>query len=163
MFLVTKCVQIQLILTCLVSDLNCLGLDVEAPQEKGKKHQQQKLVRSMKYCTLFYDGCGKLSISSPPPSSVLDVYSFLRCTLITLRHLLCHFIFVFSVQHLFVPFTCVHFSIKTTSWTLGVSCFYICIHLLFICVVWNAKRYCCVKACDRRHQPPHDDCSCDTC
>lgn len=66
MFLVTKCVQIQLILTCLVSDLNCLGLDVEAPQEKGKKHQQQKLVRSMKYCTLFYDGCGKLSISSPP-------------------------------------------------------------------------------------------------
>lgn len=98
-----------------------------------------------------------------PPSSVQDVYSFLRSTLITLRHLLCHFIFVFSVQHLFVPFTCVHFSIKTTSWTLGVSCFYICIHLLFICVVWNAKRFCCVKACDRHHQPPHDNCSCDTC
>lgn len=65
MFLVTKCVQIQLILLCLVSDLNCWGLDVEAPQEKGKQQQQQKLVRNMKYCTLFYDGCGKLSISSP--------------------------------------------------------------------------------------------------
>lgn len=66
MFLVTKCVQIQLILLCLVSDLNCWGLDVGAPQEKGKQ-QQQKLVRNMKYCTLFYDGCGKLSISSPLP------------------------------------------------------------------------------------------------
>lgn len=40
---------------------------------------------------------------------------FLRNILIPLRHLLCHFTFLSKA--FFVPFTCVHFSIKIINWS----------------------------------------------
>lgn len=115
MLLLTKYVQIQFMLTCLVSDLICQGLCGEAPDKR-------RLARQTQYCNLllFYDGCGNCPYLLYSHQFWMYIL-FLRSTLIPLRHLLRHFIFLSKA--FFVPFTCcVHVSIKKKlNWNL--SCY----------------------------------------
>lgn len=78
--------------------------------------RKRRLVSKPQYCThLFHDGCGNGPYLLYPHLFWMYIL-FLRSTLIPLRHLLRHFIFLSKT--FFLPFTCVHFSIKITNWSL---------------------------------------------
>lgn len=114
MLLQTKYVQIQFILTCLVSDLICQGLCSEAPDKR-------RLVRQTQYCNLllFYDGCGNCPYLFYPHQFWMYIL-FLRSTLIPLR-LIFYTILFFSVKHFLYLLHVYMFLLKKLNW--NPSCY----------------------------------------
>lgn len=129
-----------------------------------KYPREGQLVSKLQYCNLllFYDECG----NCPYPFYAHQFWMyilFLRSTLIPLRHLLHHFIFLGKT--FFLPFTCVHFSIKMSNWSLTRCPLYPFLSCCLQCQFYSQGEG---KHCHHHHhhyyyEPQHDDCSCDTC
>lgn len=152
MFSLTKYVQIQLLPTCLASDIICPGLGSEVPRRR-------QLVSKPQYCNLhlFYNGCGNCPYLFYPRQLCMYIM-FSRSAQIPLRHPLSHFIFLSKT--FFLPFTSVHFSIKITNWS-NFCPLHPFLSYCLKCQYYSQGRG--RNGHHHRHQPQHDDCFGDTC